>query len=169
MMTSIIDFVFQENFDAALLFCEIDPSFYSCLGFQTMTSVNFSIDLASSYAQQTISATLRQSNAADLKYDVMPVKSEHIACFKRHHQRWLSRQSYGIERSETYWHYKLFRESYLHNFSSLNWPKLELIGYQIDQPDGGYSIIEQGGKTLRVLEVIGQADCQAKLWQGEHR
>jgi GNAT superfamily N-acetyltransferase len=95
----------------------------------------------------------------------LSTNADQIDFMTRHYGRWLRKQAYGIERSSTYFHFKIMRENYLAQKSRLSWPRLELLS--IDHKDAaGYAIIEYGGRVVRVLELVGDERTRGLLWRG---
>ncbi len=95
---------------------------------------------------------------------VQPVDISMVPSMLRHYRRWLSRTPFGFDRTEEYWEFKLKREAFLHKYSRLSWPQLQIVHCNLDSSDGGYALIETGGPVIRVLEVIGIDDTRQKLW-----
>jgi len=165
LMEEVIALAQAEGFDGAYLFSDIDARFYERFGFKQMGGREFWLYLPDS---TTSPAVLEVAGGPErrerLLQDVIPVTMEQISLMGRHHRRWLRRQPYGVDRSSSFWNYKLWRELFLHNNSSWTWPTLELVLDEPYGPAGGYAMIEQGGKVLRVMEVVGDAETRRKLW-----
>src|SRR5262249_36294397 len=78
----------------------------------------------------------------------------------------------------SYLDYKLMRERYLNQHSSFDWPQLEVLFCRVRESsvdlqlesvpgdDAGYVIFEQGGKTLRILELVGSSQSIKDIWRG---
>lgn len=165
LMEEVIALARAESYDAVYLFSDIGLDFYGRFGFENMGGGEFWIYLPDSKADASVLDVAGEKQVFDtLEQEIHPVVPEHIPVIERHHMRWLRRQPYGVERSAVYWSYKLSREKFLHDFSRWSWPRLELVGEAIDEPDGGYAIVEQGQNVLRILEVIGSEDVRRRLW-----
>jgi predicted acetyltransferase len=165
LMESVIRLARDEGFDAAYLFSDIDPTFYARFGFRQMGSGEFWIRLPDSTADPSVLESIGGKEGWEiLAPDVMPVEFKHIPQLERHHRQWLRRQPYGVDRSPSYWNYKLSRELFLYEHSRWAWPRLELITHQIDSFAGGYAIVEHGQQVLRALEVVGSAEVRRQLW-----
>ncbi|MBP9808264.1 GNAT family N-acetyltransferase [bacterium] len=144
-----------ENIGAAgiLLFSDIGSEFYEQFGFQELSSLDFAIDLA--LAQWRLPD--RTSCAA---FTIEELGHEHIEVLHRYHQRWLSRRPFAVRRSAKYWHYKIAKELFLHQNSTLAWPRLQLL-----KADNGYCIYEVGGKTMRILELVDGGIGPENIWR----
>ncbi len=165
LMESVIALVRDEGFDAVYLFSDIDPEFYGRFGFRQMGYGEFWIRLPDSQAEPAVLESIGgQEGWEILSPDVMPVELAHVSLLERHHRQWLRRQPFGVERSPSYWRYKLSREFFLHENSRWVWPRLELVVHQLESFSGGYAIVEHGQNVLRVLEVIGSAEVRRQLW-----
>jgi predicted acetyltransferase len=165
LMAAAINYAKKNGFDALYLFSDIGTDFYERFDFREMGGHEFWIYLPDSQANPSVlEAAGGQSTLDLLKEEVFPVEQKHASELARHHRRWLRRQPYGIERSPEYWNYKLFRELFLHKHSLWSWPRLELVVESVDRAGGGYALVEQGQKVLRVLEVIGDEEATRKLW-----
>lgn len=165
LMTDAVDLARREGFDGVYLFSDIGSSFYERFGFQVIAAHDFILHVpAVTGDRRNEPEPDRTGTAGALYTDVCRVELSHIPALERPYARWLRRQPYGVDRSTEYWNYKLWRENFLHKFSSLTWPGLELICESVDRPGGGYAIIECAGRALRVLEVVGSAGTQRAIW-----
>lgn len=127
--------------DGLLLFSDIGSDFYSSCGFQEMSAATFTLELNPKGSV----------DAGD--YQVVSLSDYPSAALLRHYSRWLARERLGVERSAAYFDYKIMKESYLHRHSKLSWPELLVL----TAPElNGYAILESGGATVRVLEIIAQ-------------
>jgi hypothetical protein len=97
------------------------------------------------------------------------VSAETITEMSRHYARWLSRQPFGIERSEEYFAYRLGRERFIARRSKLGWPELIITMAYGSANDCGYALTECSGMTMRILEVIGSPDARQELWRELYR
>ncbi|MDX1986816.1 MAG: GNAT family N-acetyltransferase [Candidatus Obscuribacter sp.] len=127
--------------DGLLLFSDIGSDFYSSCGFQEMSAATFTLEL-------------RPTGSVDAcDYQVVSLSDYPSGALQRHYSRWLARERLAVERSEDYFNYKIMKESYLHRHSKLSWPELLVL----TAPEmNGYAILELGGATVRVLEIIAQ-------------
>jgi predicted acetyltransferase len=171
MLEELIESCTNQQYDGMLLYSEIGPEFYERLGFEELGAADFSIFKAGpkhhgslNEAVSTEPDTARPSGTATTIQPV-PLQYDHIAWLARHHARWLRAEPYGCMRSELYWHYKLTKEKFLQKHSKLCWPTLQVIALPGDNDDSGYMIVETGGTTLRLLEVVGSENARLKLWR----
>jgi len=136
-----------------LLFSDIGSEFYEKYGFQELSSLDFSIDLAL--------AQWRLPNGAKCPaFTIEAVSHAHTEILHRYHQRWLARRPFAVRRSEKYWHYKIAKELFLNQNSGLSWPCLQLLTVK-----DGYCIYEVGGKTMRLLELVDGGVGPENLWR----
>ncbi|CAN5500361.1 hypothetical protein BH11CYA1_BH11CYA1_33320 [soil metagenome] len=144
-----------ESIGAAgvLLFSDIGPEFYEQLGFQELSSLDFSIDLA-------VAKWSLPSGAYCPEFTCAALTHEDIELMHRYHQRWLARRPFAVRRSAKYWHYKIAKELFLHQNSTLAWPQLQLL-----MCEGGYCIYEIGGKTMRILELVDAGAGPENIWR----
>jgi len=136
-----------------VLFSDIGSDFYEQYGFQELSSLDFTIDLA--LAQWR----LPKGNLCPA-FTIDELSHQHIEILHRYHQRWLSRRPFAIRRSVKYWHYKIAKEQFLHENSTLSWPRLHLL-----TTENGYCIYEIGGKTMRILELVDAGIGPENLWR----
>lgn len=155
----------KEGYDALLLNSDIDPAYYQRIGYYLFDAGAFNVSLSRDWLRSSIKQMDALSDRGlDESFVVRSVTAPDIAEMCKHHQRWLSRMSYGFKRSSDYWSYKLGRELYLFEHSKLNWPKLDIITDNYGKYMGGYALVEQSGPYMRVLEVIGPEPIKASLW-----
>lgn len=155
----------QEEFDALILNSDIDPAYYERLGYHLFDASSFSIKVNQSWLRASIKELDANSDRTlDESFNIRSPSSADIAEMCRHHRRWLSRQQFGMSRSEDYWNFKVGRERYLFKHSRLNWPKMDIITDNYGKYRGGYALIEQSGEFLRVLEVIGSHFVRSSIW-----
>lgn len=173
LLDQTIDLAKEEGMQALLLFSDIDCEFYSRLGFDEIGSADMLIYLPSNKNHTHIPDHFRfegndriivESDGRQVLVDRQELSFEHLAEVARHHRQWLRLQPYGIERDERYFHFKLMRESYLHNHSRLSWPALKLTTASFDGNILGYAITESAGGVLRVLEVVGKGSTRDAIW-----
>jgi len=179
-----LDRAWYDGCHGAILFSDIGTSYYARIGFFDCNNEKFIIQLndaqpgsemhAPSGWKDNYSAT-GDTNEWSTNFIVdgetivrcryLSTNPEMIDFVARHYRRWLRKQEFGIERSEDYFHFKISRENYLAEHSSLVWPKLELL--TVESPDAtGYAIIEYGGRVVRILELIGDFNTRRLLWKG---
>lgn len=178
-----LDRAWYDGCHGAILFSDISPSFYTSFGFFDLNNEKFILTLkdtsrfdfpASSPDWQGGSArdTISSSTSYVVDDDETVVRCRYLTTdpdtidyVTRHYGRWLRKQPFGFERTRDYFHLKVSRENYLAQFSTLSWPKLELL--TVDQPDAsGYAIIEYGGRVVRILELVGDDRTRKYLWRG---
>ncbi len=180
----VLDKAWQEGNHGAILFSDIPPAFYKEFGFFDLNNEKFIISLSNRLAANTQAregsawsssptgdTVAWQKNLNVAGRDVV-VSSKYLTTDRdlidfvtQHYGRWLRAQPFGVERSSTYFHFKVFRENYLANNSTLAWPRLELLT-QAGETSPGYAIIEHGGRVLRILELVGNAEMRCLLWNG---
>ena len=165
MLELIDELCCEDGFDALLLNSDINPQFYARLGYALFAAESFSVSLSDNWLAGAINYFSRLAEPLPAaSFIVRDLEITDIEEMCRHHGRWLTRQAFGLQRSAAYWHYKLGRERFLHQYSKLNWPQLTIISCNYGQFVGGYALLEQAGSTMRILEVIGPEQvCQA-LW-----
>jgi GNAT superfamily N-acetyltransferase len=146
LISSLVDAV--DQFDGALLFSDIGADFYNRLGFFHMGSAAFNLTLKSGQAEN-------KSLAADIVLE--PLSMTSLDELDRHYRQWQARQIFSIERELSYWQYKADKEFFLHQRSQLGWPQLLTLRLR---NKGGYALLECGGATLRILEIIDWQDPQ---------
>lgn len=165
MLEQIVKRAKSENFDAMLLFSDIDPMFYERLGFELLPDNNFHIWTNEPEFERWVMSGPGfvedlQAHAPDLS----AVSLENAEQMVSHYRRYLVRQPYGLLRDLPYWQYKLKRSLYRADYVA-DHPPLELLTMDEDTPRGGYAIFEHSGKVLRVLEVIGGEESTEILWR----
>jgi len=162
----IIRIAATKQSDGIILFSDIDPLFYKSFGFQELGGTDFSITLSKSdhLAKDTIAA---DTTVGDVSLE--DIGEHHIPFLEQQYSRWLRTQPFGVVRTCEYWGYKLQKEKFMHNYSRLSWPRLRLISVKQNYFNAGYAIIEYGGKTLRILELIGTESAKSSLWQNIFR
>jgi GNAT superfamily N-acetyltransferase len=152
----VVDLAEQEDYDGLILYSEIDPKFYEGLGFAELGAADFYIYLPHP-------ATWQTQNESAAKVTRSP-QIEDVAWLERHHQRWLRAQPYGVIRDADYWRYKLQKERFLHQHSKLSWPQLQLTLLEGEHSNDGYMLTEEGGSTIRLLELVGTQSARDELW-----
>jgi predicted acetyltransferase len=153
LITEVIDLAEDEGYNCVTLYSEIGVDFYEQFGFRELGSAEFSIEIHNQDYRED-----------DLDKTVFAGPSDAL-WLEEHYSRWLRTQPYGVIRSQAYWGYKLDSERFLESNSSLSWPELELIAVRGDTKDCGYVIMEQGGSTIRILELIGSEKSRMQLWK----
>lgn len=165
LLKEIIRIAATKQLDGIILFSDIDPSFYKSFGFQELGGTDFSIPLS----KLSKSAHLvKDAIAADTTFGDVSLENigeHHIPFLEQQYSRWLAAQPFGVVRTSEYWRYKLQKEEFMHNYSRLCWPRLRLISVKQNYFNAGYAIIEYGGRTLRILELIGAESARTSLWQ----
>ncbi len=148
LVRSAIDLAKAQNLDGLLLFSDIDPNYYANLGFLELSNANFE---------------LSPKATVDFNAHVTELETKHIPSLSLTYDRFLSRRSYGCQRSELFWQYKIHRENFFHNFSEKEWPGLQLMTLADPRETfSSYALIEASSTTLRVLEAVGQ---EAEIWE----
>jgi len=143
----------KQNYDGLLLYSEIGTEFYERCGFQQLANHDFSISLPAAGAR-----------ASSPAFAISSLTLDHIPFIQQQYSRWLRRQAYGFNRSADYLAYKLTREAFMHQYSSLDWPQLQII--TVDSPEArGYAIFESASHTLRMLETIAPPQLETTLWE----
>jgi predicted acetyltransferase len=153
LITEVIEYCYNHKYDGAMLFSDIDPEFYSHFGFTELGSADFGVHMP-------------KDAVADeyLLPQVTYVEADHVAQMISIYKKWQRSQSFGFERSELYLQYKLSRERYLAEHSTLAWPRLEITYAQENGLQTGYALTERGGHNLRVLELVGPESARRQLW-----
>jgi len=164
-----IDKAVAEGADGMFLFSDIDPAFYTRFGFVEVGNQNVHFlmarNLSSSSADAELAEADFQERLSKLSCSVVTATfKEHPGFMLTHYRRWLDRQLFGVERSEGYISYKLWKENYLSSRSRIGWPRLELI-IKNGGGTGGYALTEHGGRVLRVLELVGSEAARIDLWR----
>ncbi len=143
-----------ENRQGLMLFSDIDPKYYQQFGFVDLGNKKFYIELANGPAIKSQAVVER-----------LELRPEVLDKLYRYYRRWLCSQAFGVVRSPTYWHFKLWRERFLFQHSRLAWPAMELVSINRKQDDSGYCLIEYGGSLLRILEMAASQSALPELWQ----
>lgn len=165
MMEAMTRLAKKESFDALLLFSDIDPLFYERLGYELLPDNDFHIWCNTpEFERWVMSGPGFVEDLQTHSPELSLVTVENASEMLRHYRRWLASQPYGLVRTEDYWKFKLNRSLYQCEHVE-DWPLLELLMMDGDGPQGGYAIFEQGGKILRVLEVVGGDQCREILWR----
>ncbi|RTL45079.1 MAG: GNAT family N-acetyltransferase [Candidatus Melainabacteria bacterium] len=223
IVTEIVDYCFNNDYDGTILFSDIDPEFYDRLGFTEFGSADFSVHLP----KQQVAAEFSSSDsaggpcstgsngsagsigsagsagsigssgssgsagsagsigsagmtgsavftagtdvtgiasAATDTSDVNYVDDTDVPTMIAIYSKWQRSQPFAYQRSELYLQYKLGRERYLAEHSTLAWPRLE-ITYAVENGiQTGYALTERGGKNLRILEIVGTESARHQLW-----
>lgn len=136
-----------------ILFSDIGSDFYGSLGFQDMSSLNFVVQLGKDFSGGDCAI-----ERAD--YQVSALTQCNLDYLEQHYATWLRRRPFGFLRDQYYWQYKITKENFLHLNSKLAWPKLYCL---TDKKESGYCIFEQGGPTLRLLELVATG-APDRLW-----
>jgi predicted acetyltransferase len=165
LMTLMVKHGEEHQYDAMLLFSDIDPGFYESVGYELLPDNDFHIWMDSPGIEQfAMYGDFGSTNHdADL-IDVMPLTPEFFAQMLRHYSRYLQRQRYGVVRSLDYLELKLRRLQFRIGIVP-DWPQQEVITLDFESPQGGYALIEQDHEIMRVLEVVGSESVRATLWQ----
>jgi GNAT superfamily N-acetyltransferase len=153
LIERVIDAAGEEGFDCLTLYSEIGAEFYEHFGFEQLGSAEFNLSISGNDLRDDEHQRSRFVQLSDIDF------------LERHYARWLRQQPYGVVRNHSYWDYKLKSEQFLELYSKLSWPELELLCDEEASGGSAYAIIEQGGSTLRVLEIIGGAEGRFNLWQ----
>lgn len=153
LVSEAIDYCFNREYDALFLFSDIDPNFYSRFGFCEMGAADFSFHLPRS---QPVGEYTKPAATFVEAYDVSTMVSIY--------SKWLRSQPFGFQRSNYYLDYKLSRERYLAEHSTLAWPRLEITYALENGMHTGYALTERGGHNVRVLEIIGSESARRQLW-----
>jgi predicted N-acetyltransferase YhbS len=147
LVRSSIELAQKEGLDGLLLFSDIDPDFYEKLDFVDLGSYNFE---------------LRPEGGSNFYAHLNKLEKMHIPWLLLSYNRFLARRSYGCQRSELFWRYKIDRENFFHSFSGSEWPGIKLL--TLADPESGfssYALIENSSKAIRVLEVVGD---ETDIW-----
>lgn len=167
MLKELIEHCRIAGYDALLLYSDIDVAYYEKLGFHRLDDSNFYLEAD----RATLGASLERLDwlSGSVSSDAIDLRTLSLGdcqTMSRHYNRVLGQKSYGVKRSYMYWQYKVFRELYLFQNSNLTYPKMELLSLNFGCSDGAYALFEQGGSTLRVLEVVGGHSQRLLLWAG---
>ncbi len=179
----VLDKASSEGNHGVILFSDIPPSFYREFGFYDLNNEKFILTLSdqhqspptqegSSRGSSPTGDTVAWRRVVNVDGAAIAVNTKYLTTERgmidfvtKHYRRWLRGQPYGLERSSTYFHFKVFRENYLADNSVLAWPRLELLTREGDD-QSGYAIIEHGGRVLRILELVGNSEERRILWNG---
>jgi predicted acetyltransferase len=153
IVKNVVDYCFNNEYDGNILFSDIDPEFYERLGFTEFGSADFSAHLPKNEVVTDYSST-----------PITYVEASDVPAMVALHSKWQRTQPFAFQRDELYLRYKLSRERFLAEHSTLAWPKLEITYVTEDGMPTGYALTERGGKNLRVLEVVGPEASRLKLW-----
>lgn len=170
LMELAIDKAVAENADGMFLFSDIDPAFYTRFGFVEVGNQNVHFILERNLSPSSAGTPASDHGNFQERLDkldcsvVTATYKEHPGFMLTHYRRWLDNQLFGVERSEEYISYKLWKENYLSARSRIGWPKLELI-IKGGGTTGGYALTEHGGRVLRVLELVGSEAARIDLWR----
>ncbi|HEY9730675.1 MAG TPA: GNAT family N-acetyltransferase [Drouetiella sp.] len=148
-----VDYCFNNEYDGCILFSDIDPEFYERLGFTEFGSADFSAHLPRDYVVSEYAPV-----------NVAYVESSDVATMVALYSKWQRSQPFAFQRNDLYLHYKLSRERFLAEHSTLAWPKLEITYATENGKHTGYALTERGGKNLRVLELVGPESVRRQLW-----
>lgn len=166
LLNEMIEYCRQEGFDFIFLNSDIGAEYYEKLGFQSFDPNTFSVVFDAEWQNYAIKELERIADESlEESVKVRPVSLRDIELIVRHHGRWLANQSYGLMRSEDYMEFKLGKELYLKEHSSLGWPQMDIISVNEGKSPAGYALIEQAGAFLRVLEVIAPEKVRLLLWR----
>lgn len=166
MMQLVVKRCRAENYDAILLFSDIEPSFYEAFDFELLPDNDFHIWMNAPELEQYIMSDAGfVEDIQAHESDITPLSPDLAPHLVRHYRRYLQRQPYGVVRDENYFDFKIRRILYRVG-KVLEWPTPEVISLNLEQGrDGGYAIIEHNGKIMRVLEVIGSEETCDALWR----
>ncbi|MBS1954017.1 MAG: GNAT family N-acetyltransferase [Cyanobacteria bacterium SZAS-4] len=153
IIREVVEYCFNNSYDGTILFSDIDPLFYERLGFIEFGSADFGAHLPKN---QLISEYEPHA--------VTYVEASDVPEMISIYAKWLRTQPFGFHRSELYLKYKLGRERYLADHSTLAWPRLEITYAEENGTKTGYALTERGGHNLRVLELVGSEQARRQLW-----
>ena len=165
LLAELIEHCKKEEFDIMLLNSDIDPAYYQRFGFLLFEPSVFRIIPDPQwlrYAIKRMDALCDPELNESFRVRRASIKDVHEIA--RHHARWLVNQEHGMLRSDDYMEFKLGKELYLAEHSSLGWPRMDIITDNEGQHIGGYALVEQAGLFLRVLEIIGPESIRNSLW-----
>jgi len=174
LLEEIIDRAQAQEQAGVLLYSEIGEAWYTDMGFEPFSAIDFYIDLDQLRANgirlqakpspqpEMIQSRHDREKLSGLETGLPPAI---LSDLSRHYMRWLGRQPFGFIRDENYLAFKFGREEFLVSHSSLNWPKKTFWMLDEGSDNGGYAITEQAGSNLRILEVIGTESARQVLWQ----
>ncbi len=153
LIAEVIEYCYNNDYAGTILFSDIDPEFYNRLGFAELGAADFGVHMPK--------GDMRSEYCAP---NVTYVERHHIPIMISIYNKWQRRQPYGFQRSELYLHYKLGRERFLADYSTLSWPKLEITFALENAIQTGYALTERGGHNLRILELVGPESARRQLW-----
>lgn len=153
IIKSVVEYCFDNEYDGTILFSDIDPEFYERLGFLEFGAADFSAHLPRS----TVTSDYTPAESTYVEASDVPAM---VAIYAK----WVRTQPFGFHRSELYLKYKLGRERFLADHSTLAWPKLEITFATENGIKTGYALTERGGHNLRVLELVGSESARRELW-----
>jgi len=153
IVKDVVEYCFNNNYDGTLLFSDIDPEFYERLGFIEFGSADFGAHLPKD-------KNFSEYSPAEVTY----VEASDVAAMISIYSKWQRSQPFGFDRSELYLAYKLSRERYLAEHSTLAWPRIEITYTSENGSHTGYALTERGGHNLRVLELVGSEPARRQLW-----
>lgn len=164
MLYSVIDDCKRRGVDGLILFSAIDKNFYETFGFTEIGGYDLLIYLPENETDFTEAGAFSIDEAARLCGFDLEISKDRITQLARYHRRWLSRQPYGIERTEDYFSFKFAREKFLTEHSRLNRPQLKVLSCSLSKGEIAYAIIEIAGEIMRVLEVVGSESGRGETW-----
>jgi predicted N-acetyltransferase YhbS len=178
MLTEVIALAESQEQAGVLLYSEIGGQWYSDLGFEPFSAIDFYIDLeqlrlngmtlANSKSAKLESFTAQHENESVIRLDA-GLPNDLLSKLARHYGRWLRRQPFGLRRDEEYFAFKFGREEFLIKYSALNWPKKTIWVLPESETEFGYAISEQSETSLRILEIIGSATGRQAIWHAIFR
>ncbi len=164
MLYSVVDDCKVRSIDGLMLFSAIDPRFYEVFGFREVGGFDVIIHLPEQKTDLNNATAPNVDDAArHCGFDV-ELNKDKVIQLARYHQRWLSRQPYGIKRSEEYFLFKIAKERFLSAHSRLNRPELKVLSCTGLKNEFAYAIIEVAASTMRVLEVVGSETGRMETW-----
>jgi predicted N-acetyltransferase YhbS len=166
LLEGVIDNCKSRGIDAIMLFSDIDPSFYETFGFMEVGGYDFFIDLPELNEAQTEALSMNMDDVLQRRGFSSALDRDKISRLSRHHRRWLSRQAYGIERSEQYFRFKFVREKFLSKCLGTGRTELQVLSFDSSAGEFAYTITKVSGKIMRVFEVIGSEAARLELWAG---
>ncbi|CAN5713619.1 hypothetical protein BH10CYA1_BH10CYA1_06740 [soil metagenome] len=153
IIKDVVEYCFNNNYDGTILFSEIEPEFYERLGFIEFGSADFGAHLPKDQV-------VTEYAPVETTY----VEASDVPTMISIYSKWQRTQPFGFHRTEAYLSYKLSKERYLADHSTLAWPRLEITHAEENGIQTGYALTERGGHNLRVLEVVGSEQARRQLW-----
>ncbi|MCA9806062.1 MAG: GNAT family N-acetyltransferase [Cyanobacteria bacterium HKST-UBA02] len=143
-----------EGMAAVMLYSDIGSDFYLQFGFSPLDSLRFESELIETGepADKIEGYCVGSAIAAD---------GERL---RRYYQRWQSRQPLAISRSDSYWHFMIDRDAFIHRHNP-TWAPLEAIMPTADSDSQGYALFRTGRQSLRVLEVCAGEESREEIWR----